>query len=150
MRKLRRLAIIGAACAGLTGTVLTGSANAATGGGCGTAVNGIQACATWVTGMGFGYYIHNSEPRNTQYKLQVFYCSTGSVATSSTRCGPFNPVPGEMCIVDVVSPGNHPSPPCIWGGASRPGYTHGIAYSEFYVNVLGGWVPVRASKEVFW
>jgi len=150
MRKLRRLAIIGAACAGLTGTVLTGSANAATGGGCGTAVNGIQACATWVTGMGFGYYIHNSEPRNTQYKLQVFYCSTGSVATSSTRCGPFNPVPGEMCIVDVVSPGNHPSPPCIWGGASRPGYTHGIAYSEFYVNVLGGWVPVGASKEVFW
>lgn len=148
MRKLRRLAVIGAACAGLTGTVLTGSASAATGGGCGTATNGIQACATWVTGQGFGYYIHNSEPRNTTYEIQVFWCQTESVATSSTKCNStFQPVAGQVHTVDVVNPGNHPSPIFTWNGS---GGVHGIAYSEWYVNVLGGWVPAGASKEVFW
>lgn len=151
MRKLRRLAIIGAACAGLTGTVLTGSASAATGGGCGVATDGIQACATWVTGQGFGYYIRNSELKNTEYKIGVFYCPTGSVANSRTKCGKFSAVPGEVCYPDVTSPGNYPSPPCIWGGASRAGYNHGIAHSEFFVHVpLAGWVPAGDSPEVYW
>jgi hypothetical protein len=147
-RKLRRLAIIGAACAGLTGTVLTGSASAATGGGCGTANDSIQACSTWVTGEGFGYYIHNSEPRNSQYAIKVYYCPTGSTATSSTKCGAFDPVPGQFHEVTVVNPGNHPSPPYTWTGSR---VNHGIAYSIWYEYVPGlGWVPAGMSKEVYW
>jgi hypothetical protein len=147
-RKLRRLAIIGAACAGLTGTVLTGSASAATGGGCGTANGGIQACTTWVTGEGLGYYIHNAEPSNRYYGIRVYYCPTESAATSSTKCGGFDPVDSTFHSVNVVNPGNHLSPPYTW---SQSRTEHGIAYSIWHEYVPGlGWTPAGMSKEVYW
>ena len=50
--RLRRPAAVVAMAGALVATTLTGSAHAATGGGCSAKFANIQSCASWITGSG--------------------------------------------------------------------------------------------------
>jgi hypothetical protein len=149
--RLRRPAAVVAMAGALVATTLTGSAHAATGGGCSAKFANIQSCASWITGQGYSYngFLDGLGPaaKGDPAWLGVYYCATTTVATSSTSCNSWT-IPSSKPF-NFTAPGQYPSGGSyVWSGSRT---VHGVAFTRFkYTHVATGLEYSIDSPKVFW